>query len=187
MEYDDALKEIKEIKRSMRTSAAGSGREAGWFFILQGTIWAIGFTISQFWPDAMGTAWIVLNSIAGAATVVLAFLVSGKRATHMVPGLWIKIIVGTLGFAAFGFVIGAEFGISGPRQITFLIVMLGALCYFAFGLATRPVQAVMGAVLGAGAALGNFLVPDWLYLTVALLGGGTLIASGIYVLARRPA
>ena len=186
MEYEDALKEIKQIRQTMKASAASSGREAGWFFLLQGTVWLVGFTINQFWPHAMGTAWIILNSFAGVMTIVLAILLSGRKSSHMMPGLWTKIIVGALGFAAFGVVIGLAFGVSGPRQVTLLIVMLGALCYFAFGLVTRPIQAVMGAVLGTAVALGNFFLPEWFFLIVAVCGGGTLIASGIYVLTRKP-
>ena len=187
MEYDDALKEIKQIKRAIRSSAAGSGREAGWFFVLQGTVWLVGFMITQFFPEAIHIAWLILNSFAGAMTIVLAILLTTRKATHFVPGIWLKIVLGTAGFAAFGLVIGLEFEISEPRQITLLIVMLGALCYFAFGLVTNPILSVMGAVLGTGVALGNFLIPEWFFLLVSLFGGGTLITSGIYVLTRKVA
>ena len=187
MEYDDALKEIKQIKKAIRSGTAGSGREAGWFYLLQGTVWLVGFMINQFAPEAMGIAWIILNSVAGAMTILLAILLSARKPTHVVPGIWLKIVVGTAGFAAFGLVIGLEFGISEPRQITLLIVMLGALCYFAFGLVANPVLSMMGAVLGIGVALANFIIPEWFYLVVSLFGGGTLIATGIYVLTRRKA
>jgi hypothetical protein len=187
MEYDEALKEIKQIKKAIRGGAAGSGREAGWFFILQGAVWLVGFMITQFFPEAVHVAWIVLNSLAGAITVVLAVLFSVRKPSHVMPGLWLKIVVGTLGFAAFGLVIGLEFGVSEPHQVTLLIVMLGALCYFAFGLVSNPAMSVMGALLGTGTALGNFLIPQWFFLAVSLFGGGTLIATGVYVLTRRTA
>lgn len=185
METKDALKDIADIKALMRHATTTVNRNVGWFFVVWGIIWMVGFGVTQRIGDDARFVWPWLNLAGIAASVVLELRFFGKRSSHTVPGLGRRIVLVFLGSALFGTLLALLLDISSSQDITVLILLLTGLCYFFAGIIGPPKILMLGVILWGVAATGRLLLPAYLPLVVAIAGGGALLGVGISFLARR--
>ena len=179
-EAEEALAAIQTMAQKTRHSLASGSAYIS--LIVTGMVWLIGFTATQFLtPPLIVWIWVVISVIGSAAATYMGIR-TGKRvhmASSAVTGkriatFWALLIL----FAA------AIIAVAHPtdgKQITTIIILfamvgqmgMGLLLSFSATWWTVPVAAVV--------LIGYFLMPDWFYLWMGLLGGGVMIVLGLYI------
>jgi predicted neutral ceramidase superfamily lipid hydrolase len=179
MNSDRALDDLKAIRQIMERTRRGGGKTGGWYMILWGAIWFVGFLGNQFLPDeTAGLLWFGLN-IPGAAISVWLGVRSGRQG-GVRSTAWRPILLWWLALFIFDGLMIWLFQLHTGRDLTLLITLTVALGFVLFGLFVYWVISAVGvlvAVLVVGTAV---LLPDYLYLVMAFLGGGLLMGSGIW-------
>lgn len=183
MDTERALDDIKVIRRMMQRTRRAIGREAGWFGILWGVIWIMGFVGTHFLPmQTAGKLWTILD-IAGGAISVWIGARMGKRvggsqtrsAGRRIFGWWMTLIL-------FALVLVWLLELRTMREITLLIVLTIALSYIQAGLFSDRRLIAVGLLLAVLVISTWWLLPGYFFLVMAFLGGGVLIGSGIWFL-----
>lgn len=187
MNEQDALKQLSEIKALMRGTASRAGRNAGWFFILWGVIWAVGFTATQLLGDGSRFVWLGLNLFGIALTAYLVRLFFGGRTGQRVTGLGRRIALMFAGFTVFDLLLALLLGITSSRDITLLIILSAGTAYVIAGIVAAPKTVVLGILLWLAAVAGRLAAPEYLPLVTAVSGGGAFLAVGISFLVRKKA
>ncbi|SLM17385.1 membrane hypothetical protein [uncultured spirochete] len=185
MDEKDALKDIADIKALMRGMTTHVNRNAGWFFIVWGIIWIIGFMTTQVIGNDARFVWLALNILGIGLSFYLLRRFFGKRGGQMIPGLGRRIFLIFAGTAIFGILVGVLFGISSAEDITLLVVLLSGLCYFMAGIVGPAKNLYLGLLLWAASLVGRLAFPSYLPLIVAIVGGATFLGLGISFLLRR--
>lgn len=166
----EAAVALGDVARSRHRAAelrgyAGTGNA----LIVWGVVWLIGYTTAQFAPDYAGWVWTV-----GVAGGIAYSMFAPRRRPD--PRIF------ATGAMLFGF-----FALAGailrpsPIAQAVLISLIVAAAYVGFGIWSGPRYAWLGLTLAAVIALGWFVLPAWLPLCLALGGGGTLVAGGLWL------
>jgi hypothetical protein len=182
-EAERTLESIRETEDQMRKALGASG--GAYQIIIWGVIMAIGYTLNQF-ADRLGVVlvavpWIILSVVGNILCAVISFRM-GRKFHHpkaaRIGFLWVV-------FVLFG-MIGALFvHPTDPREINLLIYLLVMLWLAVMGLWVRlPLLWISLAVTGL-LMFGYFILPDYFFLWLALVGGGTMIGSGWLLLRGR--
>jgi len=179
-EAEEALAAIQTMAQKTRHSiASGSAYISP---IITGIVWLIGFTATQFLTAPL-IVWIwLVTSIIGSAMATFMGIRTGKRvriASSAVTGkriltFWVLLVL----FAA------AVIAVAHPtdgKQITLLIILFAMIGQMGMGLLLSFAATWWTVPVAAVALIGYFLVPGWFYLWMGLLGGGVMIALGLYI------
>jgi len=171
---------IRQVMEQTRRSIAAAG--AGYIMIVWGVVWLLGFCGSQFISGpTVGWVWLALDSLGAIATLVVGYRLGTRMRVR--PGwrmgmFWLALF----GYAfLWGWLLQPMGGAKGSLYIA-TVAMFG---YVVMGLwlGSRSI-----AWLGVGVTLlalaGYFLIPAYFFLWMALLGGGALIGSGVYISRR---
>jgi hypothetical protein len=185
MDYDGAAKDLKDIKVTMDRTAAQVSKDPGWFFLIQGGVWLIGFLATQFAPSVAGLLWPALTAAGIAAVIGVSLALYGKKGRQKHPGLASRIVAISIGILVFDLLLVFSFGLTDPGDFTLLLVLSMAFCYFVIGLITRQIMSVVGAFIALSVFAARMLFPAFLYLSIAMLGGGAFLAFGAFVLLRK--
>lgn len=183
MEHNDALEDLRVIRQVMeqtrRSIAMGGG---GYFMIIWGVVWLLGFLNSQFLTGPMeGWIWLALDTLGIIATLAVGFRLGTRMRVR--PG-W-RLGVFWLALLIYG---GLWVWILRPPDAmrgALFIVTVAMFGYVVMGLwlASGLIAWVGVGVTGLVVA-GYCLIPAYFAAWMALLGGGTLIGSGMYILRR---
>ncbi len=178
-EAREALALIEATTRKMRRVAAYGGMP--YFLIIWGVVWFIGFAASHFvQPGPMvGWIWFVVDMLGFAAT----FSVAARLGRIMrfplaatVGGFWLILV----GYGVL-FILFAQ-----PRtdaQFSLLISLLVMFGYVVTGLLYRsPFLMGLGVLVTALMILGYISFPTLFNLWMAVMGGGSLMTAGVYIL-----
>jgi hypothetical protein len=183
-EASAALDSIHEASASVSQRRAHN--HAAPYLILWGCIWAVCNAVSQFWPMWSGKVWLTANILGTAGTVWLA--VNTATRTHR----------DSLNRAE-GRAIGRSFAMLGVTMICYFIAMFlvlspltgrktGAFISLFWTLAYMAAGAWVGVRLFTTGLVGTIgIVLSYLYagqyypLALAIMGGGTLIAGGLWM------
>jgi hypothetical protein len=176
----DDLRVIREVMERTRRASGGYG---GWFMILWGIVWVLGFTATHFLlrlglEQAVRWTWGVLNGVGVAISIWL-----GVRAPHrrrLRSTLWRAVLLWWGGLLVFDLLLIWLFDLTQGQEIALLILLTIALGYFLFGLFTHWVISGIGVFLAGLSTAAALLFPAYFDLALGLLGGGALIASGIW-------
>jgi hypothetical protein len=179
-EAEEALVAIQEIMRKTRRLISSSG--AYNFLILWGIIWLIGFLNSQFLPDkTAGYVWVGLDILGGIISAVIgARLNRGLRTSNTTTSgrriafFWLLLFLFCV--AAIGIVWPVD-----GKQFAMFIILFVTIGWIAMGLLLSFASVWWGLGLVSLSMIGYFLLPGIFYLWMAILGGGGMIALGIYV------
>jgi len=182
MEPNHAMDDLRVIRQVMERTHRAAGGHGGWFMVLWGTIWLLGFLgthfIPQFLPpQAINWMWAALNLIGVAGSIWLG--TRPHRQGGVRYSIWTAILLWWIALAVFDLLLIWLFGLR-DSDVGLLILLTIALGYFQFGLFTHWFISVVGifiAVISVGSAL---LIPDYFGLTMAFLGGGALIVTGLW-------
>jgi len=179
-EAEEALAAIQGVAQKTRHSIASGSAHIS--LITTGIVWLIGFTATQFLsPPLIIWIWIV-TSIIGSALAIFIGIRTGKRvrtASSAVTGKRIAIFWMLLTLFALG-IIAVAHPIDG-KQITLVIILFAMIGQMGMGLLLSFSATWWTVPVATVALLGYFLVPDWFYLWMGLLGGGVMIALGLYI------
>lgn len=180
-EAQQSLRDIEAVMTHTRRALAHGG--GPYYMLLWGTIWFLGFGLSQFASaDVIGWGWALLDTLGALLSVWIGFTQSRRvRSTTLGPRL------GLFWLALFGYAfiwMWLQPPASG-MQLALMLTLYTMFGYVVMGLWLHINLSVgVGLAVSAIAVATYFLLPGWFYLTMAVLGGGTLFASGWVMLKR---
>jgi hypothetical protein len=182
-EAEEALAVIQTMARKTRRAISNSGAYA--FLIVWGFVWLFGFLNSHFMPnETAGYIWMGLDILGGVLSAVIgarmnrsirspAAVASGKR----IGWFWLLL------FLYCAAAIGVAWPIDGKKLAMFIILFV-IIGWMAMGLLLSFTSIWLGLVITALALIGYFFLQDIFYLLMAILGGGGMIALGVYIRKR---
>jgi hypothetical protein len=184
IEAEQALDVIQSMVRKTRRAVSSSG--AYYFLIVWGAIWLIGFTCSQFLADpVVGRIWAVLNILGAVLSAIIGIRMNrGVRSTSTSPLLGQRIGLFWLLLWLFCAAAIAVIWPPEPKQLAMIIILFVMTGWIAMGLFLSLMSARWGVAFTALALIGYFLLPDYFFLWMAILGGGGMIALGFYIRSR---
>jgi hypothetical protein len=179
-EAEEALAAIQNVAQKTRHSIAAGSTSIS--LITTGIVWLIGFTATQFMvPPLLVWIWIGI-SVIGSALATFMGIRAGKRVripSSVVTGKRIAIYWALLILLA-----AAIIAVARPadgKQITLLIILLAMIGQMGMGLLLSFSATWWTVPVAAVALIGYFMAPDWFYLWMGLLGGGVMIALGLFI------
>ena len=182
-EAEQALAAIQAMMTKTRRAISSSG--AYRFLIVWGVIWLLGFLNSQFLPNqTAGFVWMGLDILGGILSAIIGIRMnrgvrsstgttSGKRIAYF----WLLLFF--FCFAAISIVWPTD-----GKQFAMLIILFAGVGWMAMGLLLSFASIRWGLALTALALIGYFLLSGIFYLWMAVLGGGGMIALGLYIRSR---
>ncbi len=182
-EAEEALASIQKTMQKTRRSVASSG--AYLYLIITGMVWLVGFLATQFLAGAIvAYIWIGMSLLGSALSIVIGARMSGRVRGPSTAAYAKRIGLFWLVLVFFGIAAIAVARPADGKQMTMLIILLimvgqwamSLLFSFAFSWWTLPITAL--------ALAGYFLLPDFFYLWMAILGGGGMIALALYIRSR---
>lgn len=174
-----ALAIADEVRaRTRKAIRLGGG---AYFLVLWGAIWFVGFLGSQFMPGRQaGLLWVVLDILGFGGSIYLTTRL-GRRVrdpeSWKVGALWIALV----GYGALWIWLAAP---ASSVQIGVLLVSFAMFGYVVMGLWLDLAFLWIGLLATALAVVAYLFFPQFLGLWMSLLGGGTLLGSGLYILRR---
>jgi hypothetical protein len=172
------LKAIRQIMDRTRQSASG---ESGWFSVTGGMMWLVGFLGQQFLPEHLsGWVWLVGNTI-GILVIVWLWVRSTRQGQTSSPVMR-SIMLSWLALGVFVALFIWLFEVRTVIEILLLILVTTALGVIQVGLlfSLWPFS-LAGFGIAAAIVSAYLLMPDYFFLTAALLGGGLLIGIGLWM------
>ncbi len=182
-EAEETLAAIQIVTQKTRRSIASGGTYIT--LIVTGVVWLVGFLCTQFLSgQIIGYIWTGLSVLGTALGIILGFRMGNRvRSPSTAPtvkrvGLfWLLLIV-------YGFTIIAIARPTDGKQATLFIILFLMLGQLAMGLVFSYSSAWWALLISALALVGYFLLPGIFYLWMAILGGGGMIALGVYIHSR---
>lgn len=179
-EAEEALAAIQNMVKKTRRAISSSG--AYIFLIVWGGVWLLGFLCSQFLPnEIIGYIWMGLDILGGAVSAIIGVRM-GRRVRSSSPTVSAKRI-GWFWILIFLYCI-ATLWVARPidgKQMAMFIILFVMVGWTAMGLLLSFYSIWPGYVITILALIGYFLLPDIFYLWMAILGGGGMIALGLYI------
>jgi hypothetical protein len=182
-EAEEALAAIQTMAQKTRHSIASGSAYIS--LIITGIVWLIGFTATQFLTAPL-IVWIwSVTSIVGSALATFMGIRTGKR-VHIASSAMMgkRILIFWVLLALFSAAILAVARPTDGKQITLLIILFAMIGQMGMGLLLSFSATWWTVPVVAVALIGYFLTPDWFYLWMGLLGGGVMIALGLYIRIR---
>ena len=181
MDRDQALDDLKTIRQIMGRTQKVAGGGGGWFMIIAGVNWLVGFAGNQFLSEEQaGWVWAATN-IGAMLAMVWAGLRLSKHRGLSTP-LWKTIFLLIIALAVFDVLLAWLFSVNDSDRIGLLILLTIAMGYVQLGIIFQHrligTTGILIAVLTLGA---HFLLPAYFSLVMATLGGGLLIGSGLWM------
>jgi hypothetical protein len=182
-EAEEALAAIHTMEQKTRQSIASSG--ASITLIVTGIVWLVGFMATQFLSGAIvAYIWIGVSILGCALGAVLGIRMGKRvRSPATVPmakriGLfWLFLVL--YGIAAIAVARPTD-----GKQVTMLVILFILFGQLSMGLLLSFSSVWWALPVTALALAGYFLRPDIFYLWMAILGGGGMIALGLYIRSR---
>ncbi len=181
-EAEEALEAIQQMEQKTRHAVASGGTTIT--LIVTGAVWLIGFVCTQFLPELSAYVWIglsILGSILGTLWGFRmgqrvrnpAFSATAKRASTF----WLLLV----------FYCIAAIAIARPtdgKQVTTFIILFIMIGQLSMGLLISFSAVWWALPITALALVGYFFLPNIFYLWMGVLGGGGMIAFGLYIRSR---
>ncbi len=178
-EAQETLKIIEDVAAQMRKAVAYGG--APYYMILWGAIWSLGFLSSHFLvADYQGWNWLTLVALGTAISAYLGFRTRARvrvKTEVRFMLLWVAVML----YSMIWMWIARP---SSPEQASLLIVTFMMFGYVVIGLWMERVFAWVGLSVTLFGLIVYLLIPEFYNLSMAFLGGGTLMLGGFYILRR---
>ena len=146
-----------------------------------GVVWILGFGVSQFWPEWSGPVWAVVTSLGGLASIWNCWRRPPLRSPHSA-----KIGLGFLVLFLFAGIWALLLWPFNTARIGPYICTVAMFAYVVGGIWFGRFFAILGSVVTVLTLVGVFTFPDWVNLWMAVVAGGSLLASGLYLRRARP-
>ena len=182
-EAEEALAAIQTMMTKTRRAISSSG--AYIFLIIWGIIWLLGFLGSQFLPPVItGYAWAVLDTLGAILSAAFGIRMGRgvRSASHGISGKRIGIFW-LMNFLYCIAVVAVSWP-TGGKQMAMYIILFVMIGWIAMSLLLSFASIWPGLIITGLALVGFFLLPGIFYLWMAVLGGGGMIALGLYIRSR---
>ena len=179
-EAREALELIEKTTRQMRRAVAHGG--IPYFLFIWGIVWVLGFGSTHFLgadSPQVGTLWMVLDTLGLVASILV-----GWRLSHRVRSIHYGPVVGVfwLTWMVYGGLIVYFARPQSGDQLSLLISLLAMFGYVTTGIIYRSrFLGVLGALVTLFIVGGYLIIPAYFNLWMAILGGGSLVAAGLYM------
>ncbi len=172
---EDAAEALKVVEASERRSLELRGYQSvAPHLMLWGVLWAAGYMLDFFLPDLSAWGWSGLT--------ILGWLVGYRivaKDRHNVPDMRFFGIV--IAFVLFTAASGIIMMPHKPYQMAAFVPIVVSLFYVMVGLFGMPRLVIAGASLFVLTLIGYFLFLGLFLPWMAIVGGGTLILSGVWI------
>ncbi len=176
-EAEEALAAVRAVSQQMRRALNAWG--FAYYLIVWGLIWLIGFSCSQFLPAAVvGYLWLAIDLVGSGLSVYLGLRMGRTFRSPIgsrVGLFWIALLA--YGFLGMWFVHPAN-----PYEGTLLLIIVLMFGYVVMGLWVEPRLVWLGLFVTALALVGYFALPAIFFILMAVLGGGSMLGTGLYIL-----
>jgi len=181
-EAQESLQAIQQMMKKTKRLISSSG--AYKFLFLWGAIWLVGFLSSQFIHTIMlGYIWAGLNVIGGVASVFIGIRLSSAVHNESNPS---GIRIGAFWWALMA-LCALSILVVWPidwKQLSMLIILFVMAGWITMALLFKAVSVWLGIAVITLAFIGYYLLPDFFFLWMSILGGGGMIAAGFYIRSR---
>jgi hypothetical protein len=177
-EADALLRDIASSER--RTREMLTSARAGYYMIMWGALWAIGFTLTHFMGSRAQLIWIALDIAGLAGSSLITYRTTRALDETQAANLIWRPLVGTVALICFGFLWVWLVHATPREQDAFWPTFMGTLL-FVFGLWGGRVFCATGALIVALTMIGYFWTNIWFELWLGLVCGSTLIALGLWL------
>ena len=179
-EAEEALAAIQTVAQKTRQSISSGGTYIT--LIVTGVVWLVGFICTQFLPpNVVGYIWAGLSIVGGVVGATLGFRV-GKRVRSPLTTPTIKrVSLFWLFLAIYAITVVAIAKPADGKQATLFVILFIMLGQLAMGMLFSFSSVWWALPVSILALLGYFLLPGIFYLWMAILGGGGMIALGLYI------
>ncbi len=179
MDPNQALDDLKAIRQIMDRTQKAAGGDGGWFMVVAGVMWLVGFTGTQFLSqEYAGWVWAAAN--VGGMLAMIWIGMRLARTSGISTSMWKPVFLFWIALGVFATLLCWLFRIHDDNRIGLLILLVVAMGYTQIGALFQHwligTTGVLIAVLAIGA---YFLFPAYFALVMAVLGGGLLIGSGL--------
>ena len=176
-EAQAALSQIDSVTR--RGMALRGYRHAGPFLMLWGVIWGVGYLgMARLAPDYWGWLWLALNAVGFVGSVVLGPRV---EASGQPFPAW-RMMAGMAACVAFILAVVAVFPKTELLPYLALPGLFVGFIYTVLGVVMASSRYVwIGATVFAATLAGYYLWPAHLAEWLALVGGGGMFLSGLWL------
>ena len=179
-EAEQALQTIQVMVRKTKKIISDSG--AYNFLIVWGVVWLIGFLGNHFTDDQTAAyIWGGLNILGGVGSALLGIRISrkvrspsGLANAKRIGWFWLLLFI-----YCFSLILVAS-PVDG-KQLAMIIIIFVMIGWVAMSLLLSVVSIWWGLGITALALIGYFFLPGVFYLWMAVLGGGGMIALGLYI------
>ncbi len=183
---EEAAKALEDISKASDKIVELKGYNHGApHFIIWGLVWLVANTITQFWPEHANWGWgpgVIIGMIASTVTgVIQSKTIKGVEASSEDAKIGRRI--GMTSGIAFVFIFCLIY-IAKPetsRDINALISIFFPFLYMGAGIWSGWRLFAIGAVTAAGIMAGYIWIEEYYSLWMGLFGGGSLIASGLWL------
>jgi hypothetical protein len=179
-EAEETLAVIQVMAQKIRRSIASGGTSIT--LIVTGIVWLVGFLATQFLNGAIvASIWVGMSIFGSLVGVVLgtrlgrrvrstSFNVTARRAITF----WLLLIL-------YGITIILLARPTDGKQATLFIILFIMIGQLSMGMLISFSSVWWALPITALALIGYFLLPGIFYLWMAILGGGGMIALGLYI------
>jgi hypothetical protein len=182
-EAEETLAAIQTIAQKTRHSIASGGMYIT--LIVTGFVWLVGFLATQFLTGAIvATIWTGMSILGSLVGIILGFRLaprvrnpSAGAAARRATIFWLLLIL--YGIAIIFIARPAD-----GKQATLFIILFIMIGQLSMGLLISFSSVWWALPVTALALIGYFLLPGIFYLWMAILGGGGMIAFGLYIRSR---
>jgi hypothetical protein len=151
---------------------------------IAGIMWLVGFTGTQFLTDVyVGLVWAIVSALGTLAMVWVGFHATRHSSVKASP--WWPFLLYWWVLGACDILLIWVFRIDDHAQIGLLILLTTGLGYVQFGALFHWFIGAVGILIAALAITAFLLIPTYFSLAMAILGGGLLIASGLWMVYSR--
>ncbi len=182
-EAEEALAAINQMTEKTRHSIASTGAHVT--LIVTGIVWLVGYVSTQFLSgNIVMYIWIALSVIGGALGTVMG-LRRGSRVRGPSTTVYAKRV--GLFWLLLIFYGAATLLVAQPadgKQLTMLVILFIMVGQLAMGLVFSFSATWWAVPITLLAMAGYFFFPQYFYAWMGVLGGGGMIALGLYIRAR---
>jgi uncharacterized membrane protein len=182
-EAEEALEAIQSVAQKTRRSIASGGTFIT--LIVTGIVWLIGFLVTQFLSGVIVS--YIWGGLSILGTILGAFL--GFRLGKRVRSPSVAPMAKRIGFfwLLLIFYCIATIAVARPtdgKQATLFIILFIMIGQLSMGPVISFSSVWWALPITVLALVGYFLLPAFFYLWMAILGGGGMIAYGLYIRLR---
>lgn len=154
-------------------------------FILWGLVWLVGNSVTGLWPEQAGLAWAIVVPAGMIGSFLLGFLSYRREQRPAQPDgakhYAVRFVLLGLAFSAF---FSSIFYFNPPdsaMQASAVVSIFFAFLYIGFGLWFGWRLFAVGVVTAALIAAGYTWLPEYFYLWMGVVSGGSLILGGLWL------